>query len=152
MKDLQAITIETDPQKMASFIQNDFCQMVFDMFEAYYPKVGFRPPWIGYFFMDEETVVGTGGFKGSPTQRGVEISYGVVPAFERRGFGTRICRQLIAMALRESPQLRIFARTLMHESASTRILKRNGFNFVGSVIDPDDGEVWEWDYVEKEKS
>lgn len=146
MKDLQAIPIKEDPHKIASYIQNDFCQMVLDMFEAYYPKVGFRPPWIGYFFMDGESVVGTGGYKGPPGESGVEVSYGVVPAFERRGYGTSICRHLVEMASEEKPELRIFARTLMEENASTKILKRNGFQWVGIVNDLEDGDVWEWVY------
>jgi len=57
-----------------------------------------------------------------------------------------MCRLLVELALKTDPNLRITARTLMEENASTKILKKNGFQFVGSVIDPDDGEVWEWVY------
>jgi hypothetical protein len=32
-------------------------------------------------------------------------------------------------------------------SASTTILSRLGFQLAGTVNDPDDGEVWEWQWV-----
>jgi len=38
----------------------------------------------------------------------------------------------------------VCARTLPQASASTKILEKNGFTLIGTVIDPDDGEVWEW--------
>jgi [ribosomal protein S5]-alanine N-acetyltransferase len=38
------------------------------------------------------------------------------------------------------------ARTLMEENYSTRILRKNGFECLGIVNDPDDGDVWEWEY------
>lgn len=152
MKDLKAIPIDTHQHNMEPYIQNDFCQMVFDMFKVYYPTMGFYVPWIGYFFMDEDIVVGTGGYKGPPSEAGVEVSYGVVPAFERRGYGTAICRRLVEMALDEKPEVRIFARTLMEENTSTKILKRNGFKWVGIVTDMEDGEVWEWEFEPGRKS
>jgi hypothetical protein len=40
----------------------------------------------------------------------------------------------------------ITARTLPEENHSTKILRKNSFTFVGSVMDPEDGEVWEWMY------
>ncbi len=152
MKDLQAIPIEMDQHKMAPYVQNEFCQMVLDIFQIYYPKVGFHHPWIGYFFKEGETIVGTGGYKGPPTAAGVEVSYGVVPEFERKGYGTAICQRLVEVALNESPQIRIFARTLMEENASTKILKRNGFHFIGLVNDPEDGDVWEWVHESRENA
>jgi hypothetical protein len=36
------------------------------------------------------------------------------------------------------------AQTLPRESASTAILKKLGFVLIGTVNDPEDGEVWEW--------
>ena len=34
----------------------------------------------------------------------------------------------------------------MEENASTKVLKKNSYEFVGVVIDPEDGEVWEWKF------
>jgi len=35
------------------------------------------------------------------------------------------------------------------ESASTNILKKGGFKFIGIVEDPEDGQVWEWELDKK---
>jgi hypothetical protein len=35
----------------------------------------------------------------------------------------------------------------MEENFSTKILRKNNFTLIGTVIDPEDGEVWEWIYV-----
>jgi len=40
--------------------------------------------------------------------------------------------------------LRVIAHTLPETNASTRVLEKVGMNFVGEVIDPDDGRVWRW--------
>jgi hypothetical protein len=38
----------------------------------------------------------------------------------------------------------VAAQTLPEENASTSILKKLKFSFVGSVEHPEDGLVWEW--------
>ena len=43
--------------------------------------------------------------------------------------------------------IRITARTLMENNASTQILRKNGFEFKGIVFDEEDGDVWEWELV-----
>ena len=45
----------------------------------------------------------------------------------------------------ESLQMTIdFFQKVGEENYSTRILRKNGFKMTGQVIDPEDGEVWEW--------
>ena len=34
----------------------------------------------------------------------------------------------------------------MEENHSARILRKNAFEWLGIVNDPDDGDVWEWEY------
>lgn len=34
----------------------------------------------------------------------------------------------------------------MEENASTKVLKKNNYEFVSVVTDPEDGEVWEWKF------
>jgi len=94
----------------------------------------------------ERAVMGTGGYKGPPDASGmVEIAYGVAPAFQGRGYATEIARALCAYAL-ESDLVRLLrAHTLPEPNASTRVLKKNGFEFVGEVDDPEDGRVWRWE-------
>ena len=97
--------------------------------------------------MQEDEVIGVGGFKGPPQNNTLEIAYGVAPEKERQGFGSQICQELTKIAINEDLQLRITARTLMEENASTKILKKNGFKFMGIVNDLEDGDVWEWELM-----
>jgi len=76
----------------------------------------------------------------------VEIAYGIFPKYRQMGYGTEICRMLVEIALKADSSVLITARTLREENYSTKILKKNGFHFLGTVVDPDDGEVWEWEY------
>ena len=34
----------------------------------------------------------------------------------------------------------------MESNASNKILEKNGYRFSGIVHDPEDGDVWEWQY------
>jgi RimJ/RimL family protein N-acetyltransferase len=77
----------------------------------------------------------------------VEIAYGTFPAFQHQGIGARICKELVSLARRTDPEVKITARTLMEENHSTKILRKNGFVWRGVVLDPDDGDVWEWEYI-----
>ena len=40
----------------------------------------------------------------------------------------------------------IRAHTLPEKNASTRVLEKCGFRFVGEAIEPEDGLVWRWEY------
>jgi RimJ/RimL family protein N-acetyltransferase len=106
-------------------------------------------PWIGYYASLDGEFVGSGGFKGRPIEGKVEIAYGTFPTFQNRGIGTLICRELVDVALATDPTVKVMARTLMEENYSTKILKKNGFVFRGVVTDPDDGDVWEWQYLQR---
>ncbi len=108
-------------------------------------------PWQGGFFVihrAQHCVIGAGGFKGPPDSEGmVEIGYGIVPAFEGRGFATEVARALVDYA-RASGRVRLTrAHTMPVENASTHVLRKCGFTFVGPVVDPEDGDVWRWERV-----
>lgn len=91
------------------------------------------------------TVIGSGGFKGPPNSDGmVEIAYGIVPEHEGRGYATEVARALVAYALRSDTVRLVRAHTLPTPNASTKVLTKCGFDFVGEVIEPDDGLVWRW--------
>lgn len=120
---------------------------VLDMTIKFYARVGYSLPWVGYFAMIDDEIVGSAGFKGRPLQGKVEIAYGTVPAFQNRGIGTEICRLLINIARTTDPGIIVTARTLRKESHSTKILRKNNFAKKGTVIDPEDGKVWEWEYA-----
>lgn len=141
------LPIDLDESKNTRFQANPACREILDAYPEYYLSTGYTLPWIGYFAtLDGDDLVGCGGFKGEPIDGTVEIAYGTFKEFEGTGIGTRICRQLVELSLRTDPSIRITARTLSDSGASAQILKRNGFIALGLVMDPEDGEVQEWEW------
>ena len=112
----------------------------------YYKVIGFNPPWIGYLAQHDGKFVGSAAFKGAPANNRVEVAYTTFESERGKGIGTAMCRLLVELALAAKPDVIITARTLPEENHSTKILRKNSFTFVGTVIDPEDGEVWEWVY------
>ena len=105
-------------------------------------------PWrFGFALVDgSEEVVGSAGFKGAPDGDGVaEVAYGVVPREQGRGYATEAAAALVAFAREDARVALIRAHTLPTPNASTRVLEKNGFRYVGEVVDPDDGPVWRWE-------
>jgi len=95
---------------------------------------------------ETETVIGTAAFKGPPDADGVvEIAYGIVPAKEKHGFATEAAAALVAFAFDEPAVRTIRAHTLPAPNASTRVLKKCLFSYIGEVDDPEDGRVWRWE-------
>ena len=103
--------------------------------------------WGTYLFLLDEprTLVGLGGYKGSPSNEGmVEIGYAIAPAFRGRGLATAAVQQMIAQAFRD-PLVRIIdAHTLGQVNASTRVLEKSGFEMIGELEDPEEGPIWHW--------
>lgn len=120
---------------------------VLEMTVKFYARIGYSLPWVGYFASIDGQLVGSAGFKGRPIHGRVEIAYGTFPAFQRKGIGTQICKALVEIALAADPGVTVTARTLRTKNYSTRILTKNGFVKVGTVVDPEDGKVWEWEYA-----
>jgi len=112
----------------------------------FYKKVGFQPPWIGYFVQLNNELVGMAAFKGKPVNNKVEIAYGVFAIYMNKGIGTAICRILVNLALSTDPKVTVTARTLPEENFSTKILRKNNFKLLGKIFDEEDGDVWEWEY------
>ena len=50
------------------------------------------------------------------------------------------------MAKKYKNNVKIIAKTLPENNASTRILIKNGFVFVCPINDEDDGNVWLWQH------
>jgi RimJ/RimL family protein N-acetyltransferase len=95
---------------------------------------------------EDGLVVGTIGFKGPPDDAGmVEIAYGVVPAYQGRGYATEAAQAAIEVALGNADVRLVRAHTLPTPSASTRVLQKCGFERIGEVDDPEDGRVWRWE-------
>ena len=135
-------TLEENPD----FANNPLCKETLTMCIEFYKKVGFNPPWICYYAEEDGELIGSAAFKGKPINNTVEIAYGTIEAYRQQGVGTRICRQLIDLSLATDPSVRITARTLPENNYSTKILRKNNFILLGTVNDPEDGDVWEWEY------
>ena len=143
---MQLISIDIDETRNSKFRENSECIPILDHYPAYYSKIGFDKPWIGYFAsVDGNEIVGAAGYKGKPKEGKVEIAYSTFKKFEGHGIGTEICRQLVLLALQSDPGVRITARTLQDGHASIAILKKNGFECTGIVRDEEDGDVLEWE-------
>jgi [ribosomal protein S5]-alanine N-acetyltransferase len=106
-------------------------------------------PWRYGFALihrQDDLVIGMSSFKGPPDAAGVvELAYGNVPAYQNRGYATEAAAALIAFAQADGRVRLLRAHTLPETNASTRVLKKCGFDFVGEVTDPEDGPVWRWE-------
>ncbi len=107
-------------------------------------------PWrYGFFVLEREshTAIGTAGFKGPPDGADtVEIAYGIVPAFEGRGYATEAAGALVEFASASGEVRLVRAHTLPERNASARVLEKCGFRLLGEVVDPEDGPVWRWEH------
>ena len=108
-------------------------------------------PWtLGFAVVhrDDDRVIGSAGFKGAPDEDGVvEIAYGIVPTYERRGLATEAAKALVAFALERVDVTSIRAHTKPENGPSGRVLAKCGFQQVGEVTDQEDGLVWRWERV-----
>jgi [ribosomal protein S5]-alanine N-acetyltransferase len=120
------------------------CQELIASMASFYAVNGFVPPWVGYFVMRNNEVVGTGGFVTPPADGKVELAYWTFKAHEAQGISSFTCRELIRIARETDPSLMITAKTAPEYNASTKILQKNGFEFREIVEDHEIGAAWLW--------
>lgn len=106
-------------------------------------------PWVHGFAIvcsSAGEVVGNLGFKGPVSPAGVvEFAYAVVPSREGRGFATAAAQAGVTYASGQPDVRAVRAHTAPQRNASTAILTKLGFEFLGPVELPEDGEVWRWE-------
>lgn len=146
---MNLLPIKRTMEENETFASNPSCKETLVMCIEFYKRVGFNPPWICYYAEENGELIGSAAFKGRPVNNTVEISYGTMENHRQKGVGARICKQLVELSLATDPAVRITARTLPEKNYSTRILEKNNFILLGFVTDPEDGEVWEWEYKKK---
>ena len=129
------------------FADHPDCSKSLQMCIDFYKRVGYNPPWICYFVQLDDQMVAAAAFKGKPLDNKVEIAYGTFDQFQNRGIGTRIADTLVKLALQTDPSVRVTAQTLKEENYSVKILRKNNFVLIGTAMDEDEGEVWEWEYL-----
>lgn len=147
--ELRVINLEED--KSNPIFVSDECQQVFEIYRDYYPQIGFHLPWVGYFVIRENIVVGACGFNGQPHGGKVEISYWTFDAFQRENVATFACRELIKITQNTDPKLIITAKTAPEKNASTKILEKNGFIFKEIVQDHEIGDAWLWQLTHEKR-
>jgi ribosomal-protein-alanine N-acetyltransferase len=105
-------------------------------------------PWVHGFVItlrEGNTTIGSCAYKGPPDPEGmVEIAYGIHPEHQGRGYATEAARALTQFALERGARI-VRAHTLPQENASTHVLRKCGFTFLGEVMDPEDGRIWRWE-------
>ena len=126
---------------------NPLHKEILEMTVDFYKRIGFVPPWICYFVELNGEIVGSAGIKGKPVDGKIEIA--AMEAFRHQGIATKICRELVQLSLKTDPTITITARTLPENNVSAKVLKKNNFACTRMVNDPEDGDVWEWEYQKK---
>ena len=107
-----------------------------------------KPPiWFSTFaFLQTQParVVGTGGFKGAPTDGRVEVGFGVAESVRSRGIATSAVRQLLKVAFADPAVLEVLAETAVGNFASRRVVEKIGFRHMGQRDTKEDGVVDRW--------
>lgn len=139
---LQPITLTTDTSNV--LYGSPECQQLLSMYDEYYPKIGFNLPWVGYFVIKHNQIVGSCGFVSQPVNGIVEIAYWTFKEYEGQGIASFACKQLVEIATTSDTKLIITAKTAPEQNASTKILEKNGFVFSNVVQDEEIGDAWLW--------
>ena len=140
--ELKAIEINLD--KTNDFYSSDDCQILLKSYEEYYPKIGYNLPWVGYFVVRDNQIVGSCGFTGQPKEGKVEIAYWTFKDYEGQGIASFSCKELVLISQQYDPTIIITAKTAPEHNASTKILEKSGFIFTEIVQDEEIGDAWLW--------
>jgi ribosomal-protein-alanine N-acetyltransferase len=100
-----------------------------------------QPGWWLYFVLlvdgSIRTLIGSAGYKGPPdTEGSVEIGYGIVAEYHRRGYASEAARGLIERAFADAAVQRVLAETYPSLVASIGVLRACGFQFIGDGSEP----------------
>lgn len=100
--------------------------------------------WGARFFLvgEPSTLVGWGGFKGSPRDGQVEVGYEIAPGWRNRGLATAALRLMVAEAFDAPDVQAVVAHTPTVPGPSSRVLERVGFVREAEVADDELGRAW----------
>lgn len=146
---IRAITLNED--KANKEYASIDCQQLLQMYDDFYPKIGFNLPWIAYFVVRDNQIVGSCSFIGKPQDGKVEIAYWTFKEFEGQGIASFACKELVTISYQTDPLVIITAKTAPEHNASTRILENNNFVFTEIVQDEDIGDAWLWTHKGRTK-
>lgn len=103
--------------------------------------------WWIYLAIDktENTVIGSGGFKGKPDEKGVvEISYEISPHYRGNDFATETLETLVEYAFQQVEVKIITSYTLGELNRYAKVLLSCGFKRVERIKDTGEGIMWRW--------
>lgn len=145
---MKLIPVKYNQENREFELNSDFSKMVFDKLQSLYERIGYQEPWVGYFALVNNQIVGSCGFKNQPgNEQKVEIAYVTIPEFEGKGYASEMCRQLVQISLNNNSSVLITAQTLKTNIPSHKILLKNHFIQTGIIIDDEYGEIMEWTYT-----
>ena len=113
-------------------------------------EAGLPALWHAPFLFVDDTcapsgrIVGSGIFKGEPSEGWVEIGYGIAPACERRGYATDAVFALVRLAFEQPGVRAVYAETAVANDASRSVLGKVGFTHAGQRFSDEDGMVDCW--------
>ena len=136
--------IKLNEDKTNEAYASDDCQQLLQIYDEFYPKIGFNIPWIAYFIVKQDKIVGSCSFVGKPQDGKVEIAYWTFKEFEGQGIATFACKELLKIAKETDQTVSVIAKTAPEKNASTRILENNNFTFTEIVQDEEIGDAWLW--------
>ena len=136
--------IELNIDKSEAIYNSTNCQMLLKTYDDYYQVIGYNLPWVGYFVIKEDKIVGSCGFTGQPKEGKVEIAYWTFDEYEGQGIASFSCKELVRISKHSDPMIIVTAKTAPEYNASTKILQKNGFTFTGIVQDHEIGDAWLW--------
>jgi [ribosomal protein S5]-alanine N-acetyltransferase len=136
--------LQLNENKLDKLFDSLDCQTLLEMYDDYYPKIGFNLPWVSYLVIREDQVVGSCSFTGQPIDGKVEIAYWTFKEFEAQGIASFACKELISISQSADPKVIITAKTAPEHNASTKILDNNKFIFTEIVQDEEIGDAWLW--------
>jgi len=136
--------IELNIDKSETIYSSEDCQMLLNAYDDYYQKIGYNLPWVGYFVLRENEIVGSCGFTGKPKDGKVEIAYWTFKEHEGQGIASFSCKTLVGISRLTDPAITITAKTAPEHNASSKILQNNGFTFTEIVQDEEIGDAWLW--------
>lgn len=136
--------LQQNEDKTNQLFESADCQSLLSMYEEYYPLTGFTIPWVAYFIIRQNQVLGSCGFTGKPRDGRVEIAYWTFKEFEGQGIASFACKELIKITQNTDPTLNITAKTEMKFNASVKILKNHHFTFNKIVQDEEIGDACLW--------
>jgi [ribosomal protein S5]-alanine N-acetyltransferase len=103
--------------------------------------------WCNTFYIvrvADSCIVGSCGFKDSPTNGRVEIGYGVSASCRRQGVATAAVSELLHLAFASGQATEVLAEVSPENAPSTRLVQRLQFESLGERINTEGELVVQW--------